>query len=563
MKFNEFKYERPNLDTFKNLILKELDLIATNKTLDEEIKAIKKINDLNDELQSMATLVSIRNSINTKDPFYEEEQAFFDENMPVVSELFNILDKKLLASKHIDKLKEEFGELLFKQTEVSLKTFKPEIIEDLQLENKLTTEYVKLKASAEIEFKGKVYNLSQMSPFAQSTDRNIRKEATLAVSNFYKENISEFDRIYDELVKVRTKIAKKLGYKNFIELGYDRMGRTDYNELDVKKYRKQILEEVVPYVKELIDRKSKRLKIKNMQSYDLNLSFLDGNPTPKGNLEWQVNEARKMYDEMSKETSEFFNMMIKRDLLELESKPGKAGGGYCTYIPKYEAPFIFANFNGTSHDVDVLTHEAGHAFQVYESRNLDPNYRWPTMEAAEIHSMSMEFLAWPWMENFFKEDTNKYKFNHLAEAVSFLPYGALVDHFQHEVYENYDMTPEARRLTWRKLEKMYMPYKKYDEDNFLEEGGFWIRQGHIYEVPFYYIDYTLAQVCALQYWDLSQKDFDKAWESYLKLSRQGGSKSFVELINSASLKNPFEVGSINQIMDPIKAYLNNVDDLSL
>ena len=563
MKFNEFKYERPNLDTFKNLILKELNLIATSKTLDEEIKAIKKINDLNDELQSMATLVSIRNSINTKDPFYEEEQAFFDENMPVVSELFNILDKKLLASKHIDKLKEEFGELLFKQTEVSLKTFKPEIIEDLQLENKLTTEYVKLKASAEIEFKGKVYNLSQMSPFAQSTDRNIRKEATLAVSNFYKENISEFDRIYDELVKVRTKIAKKLGYKNFIELGYDRMGRTDYNELDVKKYRKQILEEVVPYVKELIDRKSKRLKIKNMQSYDLNLSFLDGNPTPKGNLEWQVNEARKMYDEMSKETSAFFNMMIKRDLLELDSKPGKAGGGYCTYIPKYEAPFIFANFNGTSHDVDVLTHEAGHAFQVYESRNLDPNYRWPTMEAAEIHSMSMEFLAWPWMENFFKEDTNKYKFNHLAEAVSFLPYGALVDHFQHEVYENYDMTPEERRLTWRKLEKMYMPYKKYDEDNFLEEGGFWLRQGHIYEVPFYYIDYTLAQVCAFQYWELSQKDFDKAWESYLKLSRQGGSKSFVELINSASLKNPFEVGSINQIMDPIKAYLNNVDDLSL
>src|SRR5690554_355017 len=563
MKFNEFKYERPNLDTFKNLILKELNLIATSKTLDEEIKAIKKINDLNDELQSMATLVSIRNSINTKDPFYEEEQAFFDENMPVVSELFNILDKKLLASKHIDKLKEEFGELLFKQTEVSLKTFKPEIIEDLQLENKLTTEYVKLKASAEIEFKGKVYNLSQMSPFAQSTDRNIRKEATLAISNFYKENISEFDRIYDELVKVRTKIAKKLGYKNFIELGYDRMGRTDYNELDVKKYRKQILEEVVPYVKELIDRKSKRLKIKNMQSYDLNLSFLDGNPTPKGNLEWQVNEARKMYDEMSKETSAFFNMMIKRDLLELDSKPGKAGGGYCTYIPKYEAPFIFANFNGTSHDVDVLTHEAGHAFQVYESRNLDPNYRWPTMEAAEIHSMSMEFLAWPWMENFFKEDTNKYKFNHLAEAVSFLPYGALVDHFQHEVYENYDMTPEARRLTWRNLEKMYMPYKKYDEDNFLEEGGFWLRQGHIYEVPFYYIDYTLAQVCAFQYWELSQKDFDKAWESYLKLSRQGGSKSFVELINSASLKNPFEVGSINQIMDPIKAYLNNVDDLSL
>src|SRR5690606_28092373 len=196
---------------------------------------------------------------------------------------------------------------------------------------------------------------------------------------------------------------------------------------------------------------------------------------------------------------------------------GKQGGGYCTYIPEYKSPFIFANFNGTSHDVDVLTHEAGHAFQVYSSRDLLPEYRWPTMEAAEIHSMSMEFLAWPWIDQFFLEDTPKYKFNHLAGAISFLPYGVLVDEFQHHIYEKPGLTPDERKALWRKLEKKYMPFKDYGDDAFMEKGTYWLRQGHIFSAPFYYIDYTLAQVCAFQYWIKHQANRKEALESYLKL----------------------------------------------
>lgn len=563
MKFKDYKYERPELEQVKASLEKELELIGGNESLETEIKAIYKLFDLVDYVSSMGQLVGVRNSLDTTDEFYEKEQAFFDENGPVLQQYNHMLMEKMLGSKNRAGLEKEFGTLLFQRAELAKKTFKPEIIPDLQQENKLSTEYGKLQASAKIEFQGGTYNLSQMAPFVQSKDRETRHQAQLAVSKFFSDNEKEFDRIYDELVKVRTKIAKILGYENFVQLGYDRFGRTDYNAADVKNYRDQIYEDIVPLVNDLTARKAKRLGIESPKSYDLALSFLSGNPTPKGDRAWMVGHAKTMYDEMSKETSDFFNFMVDHELLELDSKPGKQGGGYCTYIPEYKSPFIFANFNGTSHDVDVLTHEAGHAFQVYSSKDLLPEYRWPTMEAAEIHSMSMEFLAWPWIHLFFEDDTDKYKFNHLASAVSFLPYGVLVDEFQHHIYEKPELSPDERKTLWRTLEKKYLPFKDYDDDAFLEKGGFWFRQGHIFGAPFYYIDYTLAQVCAFQYWIKHQENRAEALDSYLKLCKLGGSKSFLGLIESAKLQNPFVKGTVKEIVKPIRAYLDAVDDTKL
>lgn len=564
MKFQDFKYSRPNLDEFIKDVTKILDNIGTDKDLETEINAINEYNKLNDTLQTQVTLASIRNSINTKDEFYEQEMNYFNEQIPALRQYSQIYIDKLLTSKNRKSLEERLGSLSFEQAELAKKTFSVEIIEDLQLENKLSMEYSKLTAGAEIHFNDQVYNLSQMSPFLQDLDRTVRKNAQLAVSKFFKDNLEQYDRIYDDMVKVRDKIAKKLGYENFVQLGYDRLGRTDYNKDDVKKYRDQIYNEIVPLVSELTKRKANRLNITEPKSYDLSLSFLSGNPTPKGDRSWQVDKARKMYNEMSKQTSEFFEFMLKHELLELDSKPGKSGGGYCTYLPDFNAPYIFANFNGTAHDVDVLTHEAGHAFQVYQSRDLAPDHRWPTMEAAEIHSMSMEFLAWPWINEFFLNDTEKYKFSHLAGAVSFLPYGVLVDEFQTYVYENPNVDAKTRRLEWRKLERKYLPFKDYGEDSFLEEeGGFWLRQGHIFGSPFYYIDYTLAQVVAFQYWIMSQDNYENAWKNYSDLCKLGGSKSFLGLLESANLKNPFLDGTVKEIVKPIEAYLNNVDDSKL
>lgn len=563
MKFNEFKYERPDLELFKKEMEDILETLNGDVTLEQELEIIEEVFELQQELDTMATLVSIRHSVNTKDDFYEKEQDFFNEQGPILQQYNQMFVEKLLDSKNRDGLEQELGTLIFEQAELERKTFKPEIIPDLQKENKLGSEYSKLTASAQIEFDGGTYNLSQMSPFMQDLNRDTRHRAQLAVSGWFAENEAEIDRIYDEMVKVRTKIAKELGYENFVQLGYDRLGRTDYNHKDVKKYRDQIFESVVPLVNELQARKAKRINIEDPKSYDLALSFLTGNPTPKGDREHLVNEAKDMYEKMSKETGEFFNFMIDGDLLDLDAKEGKMGGGYCTYIPKYKSPFIFANFNGTAGDVDVLTHEAGHAFQVYSSRDLLPAYRWPTMEAAEIHSMSMEFLAWPWIDKFFKEDTPKYLFSHLAGAVSFLPYGVTVDEFQHGVYENPDMTPEERKSLWRSIEKKYLPFKDYDDDSFMEKGTFWFKQGHIFSVPFYYIDYTLAQVCAFQYWIKAQENHSKALDEYKALCSLGGSKSFVSLLESVKLENPFINGTVEKIVEPIQNYLDEIDDSKL
>lgn len=277
-----------------------------------------------------------------------------------------------------------------------------------------------------------------------------------------------------------------------------------------------------------------------------------------------MENGRNMYRELAPETDEFYTFMVEKNLMDLLAKKGKAGGGFCTYIADYESPYIFANFNGTSGDIDVLTHEAGHAFQVYMSRGFDVSeYQWPTYEACEIHSMSMEFFTWPWMEYFFKEDTVKYKYAHLSEALLFIPYGAAVDEFQHYVYKNPEATPLERKQAWRKLEEIYLPHVDYDGISYLEEGGFWQKQSHIYQSPFYYIDYTLAQICALQFWKKLHEDRESAWQDYLQLCKQGGSKSFLELVSDAKLLSPFEDGSIASVIHEIEEWLYSIDDSTL
>ena len=563
MKFKDYVYQRPNIDEIKAKygILKDAFQVA--KDAPAQIKIIKRVFSLIDEVDTMSQLVSIRYSLDTQDPFYEGEMNFIDEASPQLQNDVNEFNKLVYASPFKKELILAFGAHYFNQIEVSLQSFDEKLIPLLQEENKLNSKYSKVVASAQIEFDGGVYNLSQMSPFTQSKDRDIRHRAQLKISEFFESKEAELDDIYDNLVRVRDEAAKTLGYANFIELGYKRLGRTDYGSTEVKAYREQIKRDVVPFVEKLVARKAKRLGIKDLKSYDT-ISFLSGNPTPKGDLDWQVEQATTMYKELSKETDEFFTFMKDAGLLELDSKKGKAGGGYCTFIPGYKAPFIFANFNGTSHDVDVLTHEAGHAFQVYQSREfINPMQRFPGYEACEIHSMSMEFFAWPWVPLFFKEDAQKYYFSHLAGAISFLPYGALVDEFQHEVYENPSMSKDERKATWRRLEKQYIPSRDYDDDHFMEKGTYWFRQGHIFQSPFYYIDYTLAQVCAFQYWIRDHKNHKEAWKSYVELCQLGGSKGFVALMKDAKLDSPFEDGTILRTIQPLEAFLNTIDDTKL
>lgn len=562
MKFSEYLYQRPDLEAFK---LRFREAVAEFKAADNaesQSDLLEHINSLRAEFDTMYTICSIRHSVDTNDKFYEGENNFFDEHYPEVSELVNEYYRALLVSPFLHVLETRFGKQLFVLAELNLKTFEPQILTDLKEENKLGTTYNQIKARATIEFRGKTYNLSSISPLELDKDRQTRKEAQEAKWGFYEQNAPEIEDTFDKLVKLRHGMAKKLGYPNYVKLGYSRMRRSDYTPEMVAVFRQQILEHIVPLASDLYARQATRIGLGKLEYYDIGLGFNSGNPTPKGSGEWMEAQAAQMYAELSKETDDFYQYMENNGLMDLEAKDGKMTGGYCTFISQHQSPFIFSNFNGTSHDVTVLTHEAGHAFQCYStSRNTKLyEYLWPTYEACEIHSMSMEFFTWPWMNLFFKEDTEKFKFEHLSGALQFLPYGVSVDEFQHLIYENPDMSAAERNQAWREIERKYMPHRTYEENAFLENGGFWQRQSHIFNSPFYYIDYVLAQICAFQFWKRSLEDKEAAWRDYITLCKAGGSKSFLQLVELAGLRSPFDEGTVEWAIEPIKAYFDSVDD---
>ena len=561
IKFGDMQYIRPDMDQIKKEMEEILEGLSSSTSFEEEDSLFDDFIRISRSYDTMATLVSIRNSVDTLDEFYDKENDFFDEVGPEFKALRTRFYRAMLDSSFTSEHKEKRGEHIFNLYRLRMSTFSDEVLDDLKEENKLKSKYVKLLGGAKIMFEGEERSLSQMGPFMNDDDRDMRKRATDAYFGYFEENLDDFDSIYDSLVKTRDGIAKKLGFENFVELGYARLQRTDYGKDDVAKFREGVKKHIVPVAIELMERQKERLALDKLSYYDMNYSFSSGNPKPHGDSDWILEKGVKMYDELSEETGEFFRFMKDAELLDLVSKKGKAPGGYCTYIEDYDSPFIFSNFNGTLDDVTVLTHEVGHAFEVYNSRGYSlPDYRFPTLEAAEIHSMGMEYITWPWMKEFFEEETEKFLFKHSHDNLVFIPYGVTVDEFQHWVYENPEATPLERRNKWREIEKIYTPYKNYEGNEYLESGGFWQRQGHIFGSPFYYIDYTLAAIVSFQIYSAFEKDRKKAWEDYVNVCKVGGSRPFLEILKVGSYKNPFDEEVVKASVKDIADYVRSVDD---
>ena len=563
MKFNEYKYERPDYDKVKELFLTLVSQINNAKGYEEQNKYIKELNDVRKNIETMSTLASIRNSINTADEFYDKEQNYWDEYGPLYTKLNADFYKAIVNSKFKENIKNEYSEQFYKICENSLKSFSVDIIPYLQEENKLMSRYTKLLASAKINFNDEELNLSGLYKYMLSDDRDMREKSSKVYYDYFEKHEDEFDEIYDKLVHIRNDISKKLGFNNFVELGYIRMDRTDYTPDMVVNLRKQILEYIVPLCNKLYEKQAKRLNLDKLTYVDENVEFSDGNATIKGDANYIIENGIKMYQELSKETKGFFDFMLENELMDLETKHNKSAGGYCTYIPDYKAPFIFSNFNGTSEDMDVLTHEAGHAFQLYMSRYIDmQEINFPTLDSCEIHSMSMEFITYPWMDKFFKEDTAKYKFAHLSSAIKFLPYGVVVDEFQHIIYENPHMSKDERKKVWRDLEKKYLPHRDYEDNEILEKGCWFFKQGHIFKDPFYYIDYVLAEICAFQFLKKMDENRTKGWQDYLNICKVGGTQSFLQIVETGNLISPFEDGCIKSIItnleENIKSFESNL-----
>ena len=327
MKFTDYTYSRPNYDDIKVKMADLTEKLAVAASTEAARQIVQDITAISSAVDTQMNLWSIRHSIDMRDEFYNQETIFWNEHNPLFDELWTNYYRVIVDSPYRPDLADLLPETFFMLAENRLQTFSSDAIPLFQKENELVDQYNNLMATAQLDFRGQTYNLSQMGPFNQSIDRATRKEAAETMTSFFEKHETDFDRIYDQLVKTRHEIATTLGFKDYVEYGYKMMNRFDYNRDMVKVYREEILKHVVPAVQKLRQRQAKRIQVPDLKYYDLLLEFLDGNATPKGSPEELVALAQKMYQELSPETGQFFDFMVEHDLLDLLAKEGKDTGG--------------------------------------------------------------------------------------------------------------------------------------------------------------------------------------------------------------------------------------------
>ena len=547
-KFKDIQYTRPDCEAFQKLAEDNAEKIKNAVSYSEAKKIFLEFDKAESEFFDMGNIAYIRHTIDTSDEFYDKENEFFNEKTPELMPSLLAFSNAVYDSRFKPDFVAEFGEQMFAEIELRRKSFSEKNIPLLQKEARLCNEYEKIIASADILFDGKHLNLYGIMSYFENPDRNVRHDAYKAYSKFYESNEENFERIWDELIKVRTEMGKNLGFENYIPLGYMNQGRTDYDEKDVAAFREQVREELVPFCAKLYEAQAKRIGVDKVKAYDEAYLFNDGNAVPVGDDDFLIEQAREMYHDMSKETGEFVDFMLGHDLLDVKNKPKKASTGYMTGLNSIKAPFVFSCFNHTTGDVQVLTHEFGHAFAGYMAMRNQPvsTYYSESTDIAEIHSMSMEQFAYPYAEKFFGDKADKFRFSHLQEALTFVPFGVAVDEYQHIVYANPELTPKQRTAEWKKLEEKYMPWREYDDIDFFAKGGWWYHKIHIFLYPFYYINYTLTTMGAMEFKKKMHEDKESAWKDYLNLCKVGGSLGYKETLKYANLSLPFEKGSVKR-----------------
>lgn len=548
IKISQIKYVRPNKDEVLAKLADFKNRFEAAKTVQEFYKIHDEYKSYSEELGTNIRIAFIRFTQDTRDEFYVQEQDYLDEISPEISVSMAEISKCYLNSKFRKDLEKRFPKVMFKNLQMEVDANNPLIVEDKVKENKLVTSYTKLMSTIVVDFNGEKLPLSGIRKYFSADDRSVRKAAVMVFGQALEDNKDKLDEIYDELVKVRTAMGRKLGFENYSPLGYLRMQRNCYTKEDIAKFRENVLKYLVPLASKIRKKVGEDLNLGQQYFYDDGV-YTKEEPKPIGTPEQIFANASKMYNEMSEETGKLFDAMVESECFDVMSREGKWGGGYCEGLPAYKLPFILSNWNGSADDIDVLTHEFGHALEFYKSFFIESEFLSSiSMETAEVHSMSMEFLAYPWLDKFFGDKTDVYKFRHISSAVTFIPYGTIVDYFQQTCYDNPNMTPSERNAFYNKIEKQFLPHMSTEGIPALQDGRRWQRQAHIFETPFYYIDYCFAQFTALQFLALSQQDYKATFEKYIKFLNFGGTKTFVELLQECGLMSPFEEESFKLVV---------------
>ena len=448
-----------------------------------------------------------------------------------------------------------------KYTQVHVELFREENVPLETEEAKLSQQYQKLSGSLTVNFRGEEKTLVQMGRYLEEPDRALREEAWTLVAKCRLQEVEKFEEIFDQLVRIREQIAKNAGFSNYRDYAFRARARFDYTAKDCYDFHNAIEREVMPLVRNLQTKRREDLQLPALRPWDLAVDPQNQPPLrPFDQVETMVDRTQQIFDKLDGDLSKGFRLMNDLKLLDLANRKGKAPGGYQSTLSESRLPFIFMNAVGVQRDVETILHEAGHAFHALATREEDIYpYRHAPIEFCEVASMSMELLGNEFIDAFYNPaDANRARRDHLEGIIEIFPWIATVDAFQHWIYTNPGHTRAQRSAAW--IDLMNRFGGDVDWSGFEDvRANLWHRQLHIYLHPFYYIEYGIAQLGALQVWANSKRDRAAALRDYQKALKLGGSRPLPELFQSAGCKFDFSAGTVKPLMELIRSELEKLE----
>ena len=451
-------------------------------------------------------------------------------------------------------------EVFDKHSQVHVELFREENVPLETEEAKLSQQYQKLSGSLTVNFRGEEKTLVQMGRYLEEPDRALREEAWTLVAKRRLQEADKFEENFDQLVRLREQIAKNAGFTNYRDYAFRARARFDYTARDCYDFHNAIETEVMPLVRELQSERKRLLKLPALRPWDLAVDPENQPPLrPFEQVETMVARTQQIFDKLDPDLSKGFRLMGELKLLDLANRKGKAPGGYQSTLSESRLPFIFMNAVGVQRDVETILHEAGHAFHALATRDEDIySYRHAPIEFCEVASMSMELLGNEYIDSFYNSaDSNRARRDHLEGIIEIFPWIATVDAFQHWIYTHPNHTRADRTAAWIDLMKRFGG--EVDWSGFEDvRANLWHRQLHIFLHPFYYIEYGIAQLGALQVWANSKRDRAGALRDYQKALKLGGSRPLPELFQSAGCKFEFSAATVKPLMQLIRSELDKL-----
>lgn len=555
-RFEDLKYTPTDFVSLKNEVsdlTERAKAAASSEALDD---VLKTYDSSFGDVGYNYTLAYIRSSLDSSDEYWQN--ALQKEGKGIAMLDTSELLKAILDNEFYPALAKEYGPALSDKLQKSIATGSKAQKERAEEEN-LVTQYQREKAMVRVMYKGEMRSEGEISPLLNDPDRNIRVESKKALLDAFLEKKETLGNMLEKLVVLRDKIAKENGFANYLEymnVNYSRLG---YGEKEMDAFVEDVKKYVVPISSEITEETRKRLNLEEMTSLDMGLMFPDGNAKPAGGSVYLKNAASKMYRDLSPEMEEFFTGMLESNSINVDPSPNKVSGmGFCTDLKKGMYPFVFGNLDGTEWDVAVFTHEVGHAWQGYiADKNLELTIlREMPLDAVEIPSKTMELFSYPYAEEFFGKDGDKFRFSHFREAVKEIVSYTAVHKLNTWIYTHVGATFDEINTKWREIQEEFYPGisdGEVDEEN--KKGASLLRNMGVFMFPRYLISYALSEMCAIDLFMVYLKDKNKALESYNALCALGGSKSYPEILAAAGLEPSYKEGRVKEVMEKVKEYL--------